>query len=109
LQMFMAGALDLLGVSIDMAAVLLVACEALAAVLMEKDCLRPTNVYGAWVMRGECEQREKFLSYLERRFWSLGCCVGVPVATQTDNMMSRIVNTCGSHARRRLRVCYTCG
>jgi hypothetical protein len=39
LQMFIVGALDLLGVSIDIAAVLLVAYEALAAVLIEKDCL----------------------------------------------------------------------
>jgi hypothetical protein len=55
LQMFMVGALDLLGVSIDIAAVLLVACEALAAILIEKDCLRLINMYSAWVIRGECK------------------------------------------------------
>jgi hypothetical protein len=37
--MFIAGALDLLGVSIDIAAVLLVTYEALIAILIEKDYL----------------------------------------------------------------------
>jgi hypothetical protein len=39
LQMFIVGALDLLGVSIDIAAVLLITCEVLIAILIEKDCL----------------------------------------------------------------------
>jgi hypothetical protein len=37
--MFIVGALDLLGVSIDIAAVLLVTYEALTAILIEKDYL----------------------------------------------------------------------
>jgi hypothetical protein len=37
--MFIVGALDLLGVSIDIAAVLLITYEALAAISIEKDCL----------------------------------------------------------------------
>jgi hypothetical protein len=39
LQIFMAGALDLLGISIDIVAVLLITCEALIAILIGKDCL----------------------------------------------------------------------
>jgi hypothetical protein len=79
--MFIAGALDLLGVSIDIAAVLLITYEALIAILIEKDYLWLTNVYSVWIMRGECEQHEIFLSYLERRFWLLSYYVRVPVTT----------------------------
>jgi hypothetical protein len=43
--MFIVGALDLLGVSIDIAAVLLITYEALIAILIEKDCLQLINVY----------------------------------------------------------------
>jgi hypothetical protein len=109
LQMSMGGLLDLLGVTFAIAMVLRGASEKLVVLLERKDCLRPADVCGAWVMRRECEQHEKFLSYLERRFWSLGCCVGVLVVTQTVNMKPRMVNACDSHARQKLRVCYSCG
>jgi hypothetical protein len=39
LYIFIAGALDLLGISIDIAAVLLITYKALAAILIEKDYL----------------------------------------------------------------------
>jgi hypothetical protein len=45
--MFIAGVLDLLGVSINIVAVLLAAYKALIAILIEKDYLQLTNIYSA--------------------------------------------------------------